>query len=116
MGKESQKKAACPLDGGALSSGSTCGVVSGGCLAMVLAHRADLLCGDPGKIAAVYGELKDYTRWFEQEFGSSECRDLVWRSFGDASELASYLAGSETCARIEEWCGAEATRLIREYQ
>lgn len=79
--------ASCPLEGGGASEGSTCGVVSGGCLAIVMAHLADMLSGDAGKREALYARLREYTAWFEREFGSTLCRE---RSGVDVKELAGF--------------------------
>jgi hypothetical protein len=81
-------KASCPLEGGGASEGSTCGVVSGGCLAIVLAHLADVLSGEAGKAEALYIRLREYTDWFEREFDSTLCRE---RCGVDVKEIAGFL-------------------------
>ena len=72
-------KAACPLAGGAIDEGSTCGVVSGGCLSIALGHLGDMLDGDANKGEALYDRMHEYTSWFEERFGSTLCRER----FGD---------------------------------
>ncbi len=68
-------KVNCQLEGGGFSSGSTCGVVSGGCLAIGLRYLDDIRSEEPGKMAALHSLLKEYTSWFEKEFKSTLCRE-----------------------------------------
>jgi hypothetical protein len=68
-------KAFTGLEGGIVASGSTCGVVTGGALGLVLMH--DNLLQERG-IAAEAGVMSligGYIRWFEETFGSSFCRE-----------------------------------------
>ena len=75
MTETASLQAACPLAGGAVDEGSTCGVVSGGCLAIALGHLGDLADGDAGKGKALYDRMREYTSWFEERFGSTLCRE-----------------------------------------
>lgn len=88
MSERAAVTASCPLEGGGASEGSTCGVVSGGCMAIVLAHLADVLSGDAGKGEALYGRLREYTDWFEGEYGSTLCRE---RCGVDVKEIAGFI-------------------------
>jgi C_GCAxxG_C_C family probable redox protein len=68
-------KAVYPLAGGALEGGSTCGVVSGGCLSISLGYLGDMVDGDAMKGEALYNRMREYTSWFEDRFGSTLCRE-----------------------------------------
>lgn len=81
-------KAAFPLAGGALNEGSTCGVVSGGCLAIALARGGELSSGGDADAEEVYRELRDYTRWFEKSFGSTLCRGRTGIGFTEKLGIA----------------------------
>jgi hypothetical protein len=134
-------KAACPLAGGAVNEGSTCGVVSGGCLSIAMGHVEGIVNSDAMKGEALYDRMREYTSWFEERFGSTLCRER----FGDdldtmsvtglikcevhtgkaASHLVKLIEGSleegGEVAGIEErltksggYCAAEVMRGIRE--
>ena len=135
-------KAACPLEGGAVNSGSTCGVVSGGCLGIAMAHADDLASDETETVAVMYDKLLDYTGWFEREFGSTLCRERAGveltrvpgfmnyiftgkvftrcvRHIGPAAEygveLASRpLAAGESRGAVGNYCAAPVLRGIRE--
>lgn len=68
-------KAAYSLEGGGQDEGSTCGVVSGGCLSLALANIDDILSAKPGKAESLYRRMHEYAEWFENEFGSTLCRE-----------------------------------------
>ncbi|MBC7228772.1 MAG: C_GCAxxG_C_C family protein [Actinobacteria bacterium] len=105
-------RAGCPLEGGGASEGSTCGVVSGGCMAVVLAHLGDILEGEAGKGEALYGRLREYTAWFEESFGSTLCRE---RSGLDLNELLSfmdYLFTGKVFTRCVNHIGRAVSHLI----
>jgi hypothetical protein len=105
-------KASCPLDAGGVSWGSTCGVVTGGCLSIVLAHMADALLENGAKGEALYGRLREYTSWFEREFGSTLCRE---RSGVEVSEIAGrsrYVFTGKAVNRCLQHIGAAVTSLI----
>ena len=86
-------KASSHLEGGCFSHGSTCGVVSGGCLALALRHLADLREGNPGKIAAFHELTKEYTSWFAATFGSTICRERTGCSFTTLGGMVRYALG-----------------------
>ncbi len=68
-------KANSHLEGGCFTHSSTCGVVSGGCQSLALRHLDALREGDPRRMAAFHGLLKEYTSWFERNYGSTLCRE-----------------------------------------
>jgi len=97
-------KAACPLAGGAVDEGSTCGVVSGGCLSIALGHLGDMVDGDARKGEDLYSRMREYTVWFGERFGSTLCRER----FGDLNKAT--LAGVIKC---EIHTGEAASHLIK---
>lgn len=105
-------QAACPLEGGGLSEGSTCGVVSGGCLALALAHLGELLESDEGKVEALYRRMRDYTAWFEQSFGSTLCRDRCGADLRKASGFADYIFTGKVFTRCVNHIGKSVLKLI----
>jgi hypothetical protein len=104
-------KAACPLEGGGASQGSTCGVVSGGCMAIVLAHLADMISGEAGKGEALYERLLEYTDWFESEFGSTLCRERCGADLNEVSGLIDYLFTGKVVSRCINHIGKAASHL-----
>ena len=98
-------KAAFTLAGGALNSGSTCGLVSGGCLGLAAALSARSAAGDEAP-ADVYEQLRGYTRWFEESFGSTLCSE---RLGGDLSSMLSF-GGMKLAGRMMTRCMAHAGR------
>ncbi len=105
-------KAACPLEGGAVSSGSTCGVVSGGCLGIAMAHADDLAAGEAEKVSAVYGKLRGYTRWFEQKYGSTLCRERTGVELTRVPGLLNYLFTGKVITRCVGHVGPSAEYVV----
>ncbi|MBW1988164.1 MAG: C_GCAxxG_C_C family protein [Deltaproteobacteria bacterium] len=70
-------KAATGLEGGVAASGSTCGVVSGGCLGLALFHRRALRRGGPAANRAVAERVHAYARFFEDAYGTTRCRQRI---------------------------------------
>ncbi len=105
-------KASCPLEGGGASEGSTCGVVSGGCMAIVLAHLADVLSGEPGKGEALYERLREFTDWFEAEFGDTICRERCGVYVNEIAGFINYLFTGKFVTRCMDHIGKTASRLL----
>lgn len=105
-------KAACPLEGGGASEGSTCGVVSGGCLAIAQAHLADILSGGAGKGEALYGRLREYTAWFEAEYSSAICRERCGVDVKEFAGFMDYLFTGKVVSRCVNHIGKAAARLL----
>ncbi len=104
--------AGCPLEGGGASEGSTCGVVTGGCMAIVLAHLADVLGGEAGKGEALYQRLREYTTWFEESFGSTLCRERSGVNVNEVVGFMDYLFTGKVVTRCVNHIGKAVTRLI----
>lgn len=111
MSDRTAVKAACPLEGGGASQGSTCGVVSGGCMAISLAHLADMLSGEGGKGEALYERLREYTDWFEGEFGSTLCRERCGAELNEVSGLLDYLFSGKVFSRCVNHIGSAVAQL-----
>jgi len=105
-------QASCPLEGGGASEGSTCGVVSGGCMAIVLAHLADVLCGDAGKGEALYERLREYTSWFAEEFDSTICRERCGVDVKEIPGFLNYLFTGKLVTRCVNHIGTAASHLL----
>lgn len=112
MTERTAVRASCPLEGGGASEGSTCGVVSGGCLAIVLAHLADILSGEAGKGEALYERLREYTRWFEEEFGSPICRERCGVDVKEIGGFLNYLFTGKLVTRCVNHIGRAASHLL----
>ncbi|OFW57391.1 MAG: hypothetical protein A2W01_07070 [Candidatus Solincola sediminis] len=83
-------KAIKGLAGGGLGRGSTCGVVSGGCLAIAAAHLADIV-GDRGKGEDLYRRILEFTTWFEETFSSTLCSELCGEAMNSAGGVLAWL-------------------------
>lgn len=105
-------KASCPLEGGGASEGSTCGVVSGGCMAIVLAHLADVLSEEPGKGEALYERLREYTDWFKAEFGDTICRERCGVHVKEIAGFVNYLFTGKFVTRCVDHIGKAASHLL----
>lgn len=103
-------KAACPLEGGAVSTGSTCGVVSGGCLALALAGEGRRRGGEtaPG----LYRALLEYISWFEREYGSTICRERCGVKVATPAGFANYLVTGKFVSRCVAHAGPAASYLV----
>lgn len=61
--------------GGGMSSGKACGALTGGAC-LISSYIVKDLNDEEAKM--LYRKLvKEFVNWFEEEFGSTECRDLV---------------------------------------
>lgn len=67
-------KSVTGLEGGAVASGSTCGVLSGGALGIALMHRESLRQYGVQAAAAVMEEAGRYVDWFGEAFGATTRR------------------------------------------
>ncbi|MDY6795995.1 MAG: C-GCAxxG-C-C family protein [Actinomycetota bacterium] len=106
-------RAVYPLEGGAASQGSTCGVVSGGCMSIALGHLGDMDDGGAGKAEALYGRMRDYASWFEREFGSTICRERTGVNVNEITGFMDYLFTGKVFSRCTSPIGKAASRLIR---
>jgi hypothetical protein len=106
-------KAACPLEGGATSEGSTCGVVSGGCLSIALGHLGDLVASEAGKGEALYDRMREYTSWFEEQFESTICRERCGEELNTIPGLIRYLFLGKALSRCGVHIGKAASQLIK---
>ncbi len=104
--------ASCALAGGGANLGSTCGVVTGGCLGIILAHLADVLSQEAGKGEALYERLREYTGWFEREFGSTLCRERSGVDVTRAAGVADYLFTGKVVTRCVDHIGKAVAYLI----
>jgi hypothetical protein len=77
IGKPEDKllKSSTGLEGGIVATGSTCGVVSGGAIGLALSHHYEIMeKGIPAQ-AGLLALVGEYVKWFEDDFGTSLCRE-----------------------------------------
>jgi hypothetical protein len=77
IGKPEDKllKSFTGLEGGIVASGSTCGVVSGGAIGLALSYYDKIMeKGIPAQ-AGLLAYVGEYVRWFEENFGTSLCKE-----------------------------------------
>ena len=77
IGKPEDKllKSFTGLEGGIVATGSTCGVVSGGAIGLALSHYDEIVeTGLPAQ-AGLLALIGEYVKWFEENFGTSFCKE-----------------------------------------
>lgn len=95
-----------------MSEGSTCGVVSGGCMSLALGHLGDLLEGEEAKREALYRRMREYTAWFEESFGSTLCRERCGADLRRVSGFADYIFTGKVFTRCVNHIGKAVEKLI----
>ena len=63
------------LEGGVVATGSTCGVVSGGAMGLALSHHDQIIKKGIPAQAGLLALIGEYVKWFDENFGSSLCRE-----------------------------------------
>lgn len=84
-------KAVTGLEGGVVASGSTCGVVTGGALGLALMYDDDLQKKGITAEAGVMSLVGEYIKWFEDNYGSSLCRERSGINFYTTGGQLRYL-------------------------
>lgn len=84
-------KASTGLEGGVVASGSTCGVVTGGCLGLALMHDRAIQERGIAAEAGVMSLVGEYVRWFENNYGSSSCKGRTGVNFYSPKGQFRYL-------------------------
>lgn len=74
-------KAATGLEGGCVASGETCGVVSGGALAIALLHLKAAENGAQVTPEMMIRDAGSFVQWFERSFGTTVCRKRTGVNF-----------------------------------
>lgn len=74
-------KAVTGFEGGVVASGSTCGVVTSGALALALMHQDDIYKGGGSAEKAVLERVSDYIEWFRNTYGTVLCRERTGMDF-----------------------------------
>lgn len=92
-------KAVTGLEGGAVASGSTCGVLSGGALGIALMRQEDLRQGGIPAAVRVMEDVGRYVDWFHNAFGTTTCRARTGVDFYTASGQLRYLLPGDRMAR-----------------
>jgi Putative redox-active protein (C_GCAxxG_C_C) len=87
-------------------------VVSGGCLAITLGHTWDMLSGEAGKGEALYDRLREYTSWFEKDFGSTLCRERTGAAINTTAGSMSYILSGRMVSRCMDHVGKAVAYLL----
>jgi len=80
-------------------------------MAITLAHLADMISGEAGKGEALYKRLREYTDWFESEFGSTLCRERCGAELKEVSGLIDYLFTGKAITRCVNHIGKAVSQL-----
>lgn len=81
-------------------------------MAISLAHLADILGGEEGKGEALYGRLREYTGWFEENFGSTLCRERSGVNVNEPLGFIDYLLTGKVVTRCVNHIGKSVSHLI----
>jgi hypothetical protein len=103
------------LEGGVVASGSTCGVVSGGAMGLALSHHDEIMeKGIPAQ-AGLLALVGEYVKWFDENYGSSLCRERTGIDFYTTKGLLRYLMpGDKVCKCL--WHIRGAIRHLHSFQ
>jgi hypothetical protein len=98
---------------GGLGSGSTCGVLSGSCIAVAAAHMAEIIACE-GKAQHLYARSRELTSWFENRFGGTLCREIAGEEMGSIPGSLGWLAKGKAvrCCVISGRTDAKAAELM----
>ncbi|UCD85754.1 MAG: C_GCAxxG_C_C family protein [Deltaproteobacteria bacterium] len=110
--EDTMLKAVTGLEGGVVASGSTCGVVTGGALALALMNDATLKEGDLPAERDLLTVSGDYLNWFTQHFGTTRCRDRTGIDFYKRTGQLRYLLPGDRVARCLFHIGRAVGALI----
>lgn len=77
--------------GGGVFRGSTCGVVSGGALGIALMHDEKLQSNGAETQASVISLAADYSKWFEDTYGTTLCSERTGVDFWTLGGLINYM-------------------------
>jgi hypothetical protein len=92
IGKSEDKllKSFTGLEGGVVATGSTCGVVSGGAMGLALSHHDQIIKKGIPAQAGLLALIGEYVKWFDENFGSSLCRERSGVDFYTTMGLLRY--------------------------
>lgn len=97
--EDTMLRAVTGLEGGVVASGSTCGVVTGGSVALALMNDAALReRGLPAEVALLT-VVGDYLNWFRKNFGTTQCRERTGVNFYRRTGQLRYLLPGDRVAR-----------------
>jgi hypothetical protein len=101
IGKSEDKllKSFTGLEGGVVATGSTCGVVSGGAMGLALSHYDEIIeKGIPAQ-AGTLALIGEYVKWFDENFGSSLCRERSGVDFYTTKGLLRYFVPGDKVSK-----------------
>jgi hypothetical protein len=91
--------ASAGLEGGVVSSGSTCGVVSGGALSLALMHDGELVRDGFEAEVGLQSIVADYVNWFQGKYGTTKCRERSGVNLWTLGGLIRYLIPPDAILR-----------------
>ena len=119
--------------GGTLLTGRTCSALSAGVMALGLARGqiedsrrrvlrmigtmavgGDAFADDLNAFNPVMNLGHKLAKWFKQEFGSTQCRDLTRSDFASTADVRQYIAndGTASCARMAQRVAARVAEIV----
>ena len=92
-------KAIAGLEGGIVSSGSTCGVVSGGALGLALMHDEALQKNGIEAEVGLISLVRDYVKWFNDNYGTTLCKERSGVDFWSLGGFVRYILPGDRVLR-----------------
>ena len=83
-------KAFTGLEGGLVSSGANCGVISGGAMGLALSQYDVIKERGVQAQEEILLQIKEYIDWFENKYGSFYCRERSGVDFNTLAGLFRY--------------------------
>jgi hypothetical protein len=74
-------KAVTGLEGGCVAGGSTCGIVTNGCLGLALLSEENIKQNGTESKKDIMRHVGNYIKWFKESYGSFLCRDITKTDF-----------------------------------
>ena len=101
IGKPDDKllKSFTGLEGGVVGIGSTCGVVAGGAFGLGLSHYDEILEKGVPAQAGLLTLVGEYVKWFEENFGTSFCKERSGVDFYTTMGNLRYLIPGDKVGR-----------------
>lgn len=81
-------------------------------MALALGHLADLLEGDAARKEALYGRMREYALWFEENFGSTLCRERCGVDLTRVAGFLDYILTGKVFTRCVAHVGKAVMKLI----
>ena len=115
LGDEMTYKAASLLFGGISGSGNTCGALVGGVMALGLKYGRE-----QPNVERSHSKFQDIglrlVRWFEKEYGTTSCRELIGYDLTDEKAREEFLASAvhEECFQRSGKVAGKVAEILNE--